>query len=140
MKHPYAVPSRLAPDLARVQAYWQGLLRGGAEMPFADDVNLTDLPDLADRLLLIDVFDRPERFRFNSIGAGLAEPGLAGKFLDETLLAWPFAFLRTQCCATVESAAPTFLAQEGPRPYARLLLPLWGEGRTGLLLGAAALG
>ncbi len=140
MKPPYAVPARLSPDLARVAAYWAGLLRGGAKMPFWDDARLTDLPDLADRLFLIDVFDAPERFRFSSIGKAISGGAEPGRFLDELELIGPFAFLRSQCSATVEAAGATFFGQEslqaGSRPYSRLLLPMWGDGRIGMLLGA----
>ena len=136
-KHPYPVPSRLSPELARVHAYWRGLLRGGAEMPFWDDARLTDLPDLADRLFLIDVFGRPERCRFGTLGKALDSDGLGGRFLDETDLASPFAFLRSQASATIECAAPTFFRDEAaPGGYGRLLLPMWGEGRISMLLGA----
>ena len=37
-------------------------------MPFWDDLKLTSLPDLADRLMLVDAFDKPQRFRLNSVG------------------------------------------------------------------------
>ncbi|HEY8003851.1 MAG TPA: hypothetical protein VIE16_06465 [Phenylobacterium sp.] len=136
-KHPYAVPTRLPPDLARVQAYWQGLLRGGATMPFADDLNITDLPDLAGRLVLIDVFGPQQRFRFAQVGQTLTKEELAGRFLDETELHRPLAFLQSQCDATVECAAPTYFRDDAvAMPYGRLLLPLWGEGRISMLLGA----
>lgn len=140
LKRPFPPPARLAPDLARVQAYWQGLLRGAAEMPFWDDVRLTDLPDISDRLFLLDVFARPERFRFASLGKALIGPELAGCFLDEVELAPPFAFLRSQATATMEAARPTFFRENGPRAAARLVLPLWGEGRISMLLGAVEFG
>jgi hypothetical protein len=142
MNHPYAVPRGLAPDLARVQAYWKGLLRGAAEMPFWDDAKLSDLPDLAGRLFLIDVFERPDRFRFNSVGRELAGEAVLGKFLDEVDVAAPFEFLDSQCSSTVESAAPSYFRRKpkaGSPPaagYARLVLPMWGEGRVSMLLGA----
>jgi hypothetical protein len=141
MKHPYAVPARLPPGLDRVLGYWKSLLRGSAEMPFWDDAKLTDLPDLLDRTLLIDVFDRPERFRLNSVGAGLGQQTQIGRFLDEADLDAPFDFLASQCSATVEAAAATcYVATDaspfGDRGFARLLLPMWGEGRIGMLLGA----
>jgi len=145
MKHPFSVPTHLPPNLVRVVAYWKGLLRGNATMPFWDDVRLIDLPDLADRLLLIDVFDLPERFRFNTVGKTLNDEAMAGRFIDELDLGWPFEILPAQCSVTVESATPTFFHQAGSdgfgsaRPYFRLLLPLWGEGRIGMLLGAVDL-
>lgn len=136
-KHPYAVPARLSPDLARVQAYWEGLLRGSATMPFWDDVKPSDLPDLVGHLFLIDVFGPRQRFRFGQVGEALTSEDLAGKFLDETDLRRPFEFLQSQCDATVECAAPTYFRDDGVAlPFARLLLPLWGEGRISMLLGA----
>jgi hypothetical protein len=142
MKHPYSLPGRLSPDLERVRAYWQGLLRGGADMPFWDDAKLTDLPDLESRLFLIGVFARPERFRFETISSSLVGQDLDGVFLDETDLDAPLEFLRSQASATVECAAPTYFRREKDeasviRPaHARLLLPMWGDGRIGMLLGA----
>jgi hypothetical protein len=139
---PYAVPAKLSRDLTRVHAYWSGLLRGQASMPFWNDARLSDLPDLARRLVLIDVFELPERFRFNTVGKALTSEPLAGRFLDELRLNSPFEFLASQCIATVESAACTWFEQERSagsplaRGYARLLLPMWGEGRIGILLGA----
>jgi hypothetical protein len=135
-KHPYAVPAGLSPDLARVMAYWRGLLRGSAAMPFWDDAKLSDLPDLEDRMFLIDVFDQPDRYRFGVVGQALGGDGLAGRFLDETDLARPFEFLASQCAATVECAEPTYLRHPASgAPYSRLLLPMWGDGRISMLLG-----
>jgi hypothetical protein len=146
MKHPFAVPTRLPPNLKRAMAYWKGLRRGAAEMPFWDDARLSDLPELKAQLFLVDVFARPERFRLAMIGEALGAAGAAGKFIDETDLGSPFDFLRAQASATVESAAPTWFGHEAergagaPRPYARLLLPMWGDGRIGMLLGAVDFG
>ena len=141
MKHPYALPAHLSPDLARVRDYWNGLLRGAAAMPFWDDAKLTDLPELSERLFLVDVFAQPERFRLNTIGAALNGSAEAGTFLDHADLDWPFDYLRSQASATVEAAAPTAHhceAAGGTRGYTRLLLPMWGEGRISMLLGAVA--
>lgn len=140
MTQPYSIPTRISPDLARVHSYWKSLLRGAANMPFWDDVNLSDLPNLVDQLLLIDAFERPERFRFNHLGQALRAEALTGKFIDEIEPTWPFQFLRSQCSATIEAAAPSYYRQEaGARTYERLLLPLWGEGRIGMLMGAVDL-
>jgi hypothetical protein len=135
-KHPYAVPAGLSPDLTRVMAYWRGLLRGSASIPFWDDARLSDLPDLKDRLFLIDVFDQPDRYRFGTVGEALGGEGLEGRFLDETHLARPFEFLASQCAATMESVEPTFFRHAaGDTSYSRLLLPMWGDGRLSMLLG-----
>jgi hypothetical protein len=132
---PFPLPDKLAPGLARVFAYWEGLKRAGNAMPFWDDVKLSALPELADSLLLVDAFEKPERYRFNSVGERLVErygEAFAGKFLDETEPRAPFAFLRAQCSATVEARRPTCFEAD----YARLLLPMWGDGHIGMLLGA----
>lgn len=133
---PFAVPSDLPPDLARVLAYWRGLLRGSADMPFADDLSLADLPDLSERLFLIGAFGSPERFRIDLVGEELGCNGVAGRFLDEVSPTAPFEFLSAQCAATREEAAPTLYRRTTPKPYGRLLLPLWADGRISMLLGA----
>lgn len=139
MKQPFAVPARLSPDLDRVRAYWRSLLRGAAEMPFWDDAKLTDLPDLADRLLLLDV-QQPERFRLATVGARAGGEALEGCFLDETALGSPLEFLRAQASATVEAASATCFHFEGKggQAYSRLLLPMWGDGRISMILGAVS--
>jgi hypothetical protein len=58
---------------------------------------------------------------------------LNSRFLDELDLAAPFAYLRAQCSATIDSRAATYFAEGS---YARILLPMWGDGRIGMLLGA----
>jgi hypothetical protein len=142
MKQPFAVPAHLSPALCQVRDYWKSLLRGGAAMPFWDDAKLSDLPALADRLFLLDVFEQPERFRLGTIGAALGSQDKTGVFIDHAELDTPFDFLRSQASATVECAGPTAYVQgaaEGAtqtRGYTRLLLPMWGEGRIGMLLGA----
>lgn len=140
MTRPFALPQHLSPDLARVKAYWEGLLRGSAEIPFWDDLDLTALPDLSGRLFLVGVFSKPERFRLEVIGedisAALTAP-VAGLFIDETDNTPPFDFLGSQGSATVEAGAPTYAegALADGRRYRRLLLPMWGDGRLSMLLG-----
>lgn len=134
---PFPLPDTLKAGLARVHACWEGLKRADNAMPFWDDIKLSSLPDLADQLLLIDVFAMPERFRFNTLGAGLSQrygEVVKSKFLDELSLRDPFGYLRAQCSATVEARAPTYY--EASSGYSRLLLPMWGDGHIGMLLGA----
>jgi hypothetical protein len=134
---PFPLPKTLERNLARVLAYWEGLKRADNDMPFWDDVKLSALPDLADSLLLIDVFVLPERFRFRTVGGGLAQrygEAVMGKFIDELSLRTPFGYLRAQCSATVEARAPT--CHEDAAGYSRILLPMWGDGHIGMLLGA----
>lgn len=107
-------------------------------MPFWDDVNLSALPDLKDRLLLLDVYVNPERFRFNAVGKELGT-SYANLFLDKAELGGPLAFLRSQCSATVEAKMPTYYEQAAAATgsgFSRLLMPMWGDGHIGMLLGA----
>lgn len=132
---PFSLPDTLGPTLQKVMSYWQGLKRAGNSMPFWDDVKLSELP--ADRLLLIDAFTDPDRFRINTIGkeAGDAD-ALRGKFIGETPLPGWLDDLQAQCSATIETRAPTFYRHDDGSSYTRILLPMWGDGRIGMLLGA----
>ena len=144
---PYSFPEKIEPKLAVVRAYWESLKRAGNEMPFWDDVTTTALPDLAGNLLLFDVFERPERYRFSYVGCEFMDwygVQISNDFADEVELRNPFEYLISQCSATVEGCLPTYYRNiVAARPknlasksYARILLPLWGEGHIRMLLGA----
>jgi osmotically-inducible protein OsmY len=145
----YPLPVRLEPDLGRIHAYWNGLKRGANDVPFWDDVKMSLRSRLGRESMLIGVFEDALRFRFDLVGAHVANwyGGTVGTgFLDEIELHAPFDGLTLQCKATVESAAPTYYRQTVSRQgdaghpgYARLLLPLWGNGRIEMLLGAVVL-
>jgi hypothetical protein len=141
---PYPLPQSLERELAHVHAFWNGLKRHEAEMPFWDDVKISALPDLAGRLMMIEATDKPVRFRiaFGLVGADIRRHSvhdLAGEFLDEIDVAAPLQFLQSQCSATVEGRAPTYYRNaDGTGSYARLVLPLWGNGRVGMVLVAYA--
>jgi hypothetical protein len=139
---PFSPPRTLGPGLERVFDHWNALKRGAADIPFSDDMKIGSLPALASRLLLIDVFEKPERFRIDYLGDEIAGDGRGaapGRFIDEIALRPPFDYLRSQASATVERGAPTWFRGEAPgsgEGYGRLLLPLWGDGRISMLLGA----
>ena len=146
---PYAPPRKLERDLARVLDFWNGLKRREAEIPFWDDVKLPALPELSTTLTMIDVLPKPARFRFAAgvVGEEIKRRyggDLAGMFLDEIEIRYPLQFLISQCSATVESGAPTYYrhvearSARAQQAFSRLLLPLWGDGRIGMLLGAFA--
>lgn len=140
MSRPFTPPKRLSPDFQRVQAYWEGLLRGAAEIPFWDDLDLGALPDLAPRIFLIGAFSKPERFRLEQVGADLTAAigeEVAGRFLDEVEPRGPIAWLTAQCSATVEAGAPTWCEDAAGQGWRRLILPMWGDGRISMLLGVA---
>jgi hypothetical protein len=133
---PFSLPSTLSPTLARVRDYWIDLKRADNDMPFWDDVKLAALADAVDRALLIDAFEMPQRFRFNTVGKILTETygkAVNGEFIDEVDLHAPFGELDKQCAATVAARAPTYFAGGAA---ARILLPMWGDGHIGMLLGA----
>jgi len=139
----YSLPDELAPDLIRVLSYWNGLKRGANDIPFWDDVKLSLRSRIGQESMLIDVFENPLRFRFDLTGADLISwygGAFGNSFLDEIDLHTPFDGLPLQCRATVEGSIPTYYSHKGqaghPRAYARLLLPLWGNGRIEMLLGA----
>ena len=140
----YSLPAELEPDLRRTQAYWNGLKRGTNDVPFWDDVKLSLRSRIGRESMLIGVFEDLLRFRFDLVGADVANwyGGTVGTgFLDEIDLHAPFDGLALQCRATVESPAPTYYSQTvsgkgDAGGYARLLLPLWGNGRIEMLLGA----
>jgi hypothetical protein len=141
--HPFAVPTKLPLMSRRVRDYWESLKRGDNDMPFWDDVNLSSMPELADRLILVDAFEIPQRFRLNTMGEQIkAQYGLnvTGKFMDEIQRKAPFEFFTAQASATVEAKAPTFYHQKSDAKdkqdqYHRFLLPLWGNGRIEMILG-----
>jgi hypothetical protein len=87
-------------------------------MPFWDDINLTALPGLSGRLVLIEVFDKPLRFRFGIVGEELKErygADVVGRFLDEIEIHHPFQYLNSQALATIESRAPTYYRHEATK-------------------------
>ncbi len=145
--HDYSLPDELDPDLSRVLAYWNGLKRGANDVPFWDDVKFSLQSRLGREAMLIDVFEDPLRFRFASAGVDVSSwygTTIDGRFLDEIDPHVPFEELALQCKAAVEGHAPTYYCKTAVTPadanppsgYARLLLPLWGNGRIEMLLGA----
>jgi hypothetical protein len=146
-RKPFQLPAKLEPGLARLFAYWRKLERAEAEMPFWDDVKLSALPKtLARKIVLMDVLASPVRFRFALGGVGediLRDYGseLSGKFVDEIEPRSPLQLVLSQCSAVVEVRTPAYYRHASGRrkdAYARLILPMWGDGRVGMLLGGFA--
>jgi hypothetical protein len=145
----YLLPDRLEPDLDLVRAYWNGLKRGNNDIPFWDDVKFSMQKRLARDILLIEAFENPLRFRFDLVGDDITQrhgTAITGKFSDEIDLDAPMDELTSQCRATVERREPTYFRYaptgesqaEVSAGYSRLMLPLWGNGRIEMLLGAVA--
>lgn len=140
---PFSIAGLEGPRLERVLAHWRELRRGNADIPFWDDLDLPAFRALCGDVFLLDVFEKPQRFRLSLVEAGLSaenEAKVLGRFIDEVDLPPPFGYLRSQCSATIESAAPTLYVRAAKtaddKGYARLLLPAWGEGQIHMLMGA----
>jgi hypothetical protein len=132
--HPFALPARLSSDLGKVRNYWDSLRRAENQVPFWDDVKLSALPGFEDRLMLVDVFESPQRFRLSTVGNDIRDyygADIVGKFVDEIEAKGPLEYFTAQASATVEAAEPTYY-HDG---FARLLLPMWGGGHVAMLLG-----
>lgn len=135
---PFAGDGPLAPPLARLLAYWEGLRRGQAEIPFWDDLSEVKIEASGAETFILDVFSRPERFRFNDLGVAppAAERGkLLSLFLDDVDLPEVFALMKAQASAATELMRPTLYTANG---FQRLLLPAWGEGEVRMLVGGLA--
>lgn len=135
---PFALPSDMDIGLAGVHDHWLSLRRGQADIPFADDVKLGALHDADVDLMLIDVFEHPTRFRITIAGpriAGRYGQLVEGLFADEITPQAPLDYFLSQCSATVETRAPTCF-RSTQSSYARLMLPLWGDGHINSLLSA----
>jgi hypothetical protein len=135
---PFAMPSDMDAGLVRVRDHWLGLRRGQADIPFADDVKLSALQGSDADLMIIDVFEHPTRFRLSIAGARIAGrygQFVEGLFADEIAPQAPLDYLLPQCSATVEGHAPTYY-RDAQSSYARLMLPLWGDGHINSLLVA----
>jgi hypothetical protein len=130
----------LDPSLAKVRTYWEGLKRGNADIPFADDAKLSHLGGLSNNAFLIACFAHPERFRFDIVGPqvmGAYGADLVGRFVDEIPHRPPFDDFLLQCRVTLDTSAPSYY-RHAPADvlYERILLPLWGDGHISALLGA----
>jgi hypothetical protein len=144
MTDPFQCPAAMEADLVVVRAYWASMIRGANDMPFWDDFKPSALPELRNQMALLDVFNEPFRIRFGEIvGADIEErygAPLSGQFLDEIAIASPLNLLLSQASAAVEVSKPNYY-RASPSPgkadgYARLILPMWGNGRVEMLLCA----
>ena len=93
--------------------------------------------------MLVDVFENPQRFRFNSVGQKIRDrygSDIVHRFADEMDVKAPFEYFTSQSSATIEGGVPTYYRNVSRNTgYSRLLLPMWGNGRIEMMLGAIAL-
>lgn len=84
---PYGLPGEPERGIAGILSFWQGLKRHGAEIPFWDDVKISDVSELSGALALVEVTERGRyRFGVGVVGGDINihyGADLAGKFLDE---------------------------------------------------------
>ena len=136
---PFPLPQKLPSPLASVHHYWNDLIRAENEMPFADDVNLSQLPALAGNL----PWSTSSPIRSVSASIISATSSFTGSVPTSP------ANLPTRSNFTVpsnfSSRKRALRSKRGRRPgnssrrgYARILLPTWGDGRIESLLGAIA--
>jgi hypothetical protein len=129
----YVLPAILPPALDAVRTYWQRLRRAENDIPFSDDVVTSQIPGTNEAALLT-AFYNPLRFRFDAIGAALAEQAgknITGKFVDEIGSREPFEGLGEQCVVAVRDRKPSYYSTSD---RSRLVLPLWGNGRVDMLI------
>lgn len=141
----FSVPGELDEMLTQVLTYWNGLKRGNAQIPFADDVILGDIWKLSNKVVLVQVLQMPRRFRLDIVGRQLVRmygEDLAGRLGDELPVRPPLDDFLAQCDATADARTPTFYrhapGMKGHGGYGRILLPLWADGRVSALLGAVS--
>lgn len=137
-RNPFPLPDLLDAKLQPIVSLWDSLKRGEAGMPFADDLGVPALVKLPGNPFLLGVFAAPERFRLEFLSEGLRGAAGAASFIDEITPNVHFSYLRAQCSATVEAAAPTWLrlTELSGYHFSRVLLPLWGNGQINMLVGA----
>jgi hypothetical protein len=139
---PFAIQTSLSRRLEDMLQYWRDLRRGEATVPFADDLDMTRIDEIAGDDLLLKVFQKPLRFRLDlahTPRAPRVESELVNRFIDGVDLPPPLQFLQSQAAATVESAAPTVYehcSKTSEPSYGRVLLPAWGEGHVSVLVCA----
>ncbi len=137
---PFAMPEFVGAKFAAVRGYWHSLKRGNANMPFTDDLLPAALGKMAANFALMHVFQNPQGFRFDLVGAHIAQVyggELGNRFADEVGPRAPFDYFVAQCATTIESAGPTLYDHPHTArsaAYQRLMLPFWGDGRVNAIL------
>lgn len=126
------VPDGRDPDLGSVLSYWSDK-RGGRRMPSRADIDPIDIPSLLPHIGLVDVEDRPRRYRYRLVGSFIAAmwgESFQGRYLD-TARHKPYrTFLHDLYCAAVDSRGPMLseaifdYGGHAPVTIRRMILPL----------------
>ncbi len=132
------------PDLRLLHSYWLSK-RGSRRMPRRAEIDPVDIPTLLPLVFLVDVRQRPLRFRFRLIGTAICARwggDATWKYLDQLDLDGEREVVLRQYAAVVETGKPRFdvevITTDDGRDvrYERLLLPLSEDDATpNILLG-----
>lgn len=140
--NPFSLPVGMEPSLAGLLREWAALRRKDNPVPFADDFDIETLGLPTSLVSVVDVFEKPLRFRFALVGKKITERfggELESCFVDEVSLKGPLRFFLSQLCATAESAEPTYFSDKAEQTgFDRLMLPYWGNGQVLLIVAAFA--
>jgi hypothetical protein len=125
----------------KLEEYWRSVLNGRT-MPARSDIDPAGMRRLLPHVFLIDVVDRPPRFRWRLVGTRIGDMEHAeytGKWLEETLRHPQDPFLYF-CRMSVNERRPACHAalrsdpDGGSRPLIRTLLPLSEDGQAVTML------
>jgi hypothetical protein len=134
------------PYLRRLFAYWQDKRRG-RDFPSRRDLDPREFAFALGHVLLIDVLENPQRFRFRLHGSVLsfrARYDMTGRMVDELPNEENRAVLLARCCQLVETKRPCFARSQRVVDglvygYEVVWLPLSSDGTTvDMLLGGLA--
>jgi hypothetical protein len=132
-----------SPLLRELRDYWL-TARGDRAMPAREDVDPIDIPRLLPHLLLVEVHENPQRFRYRVVGTELtrlADRDPTGRWLDRDLYGDDLERVLVDFRACADTGAP--VASRDTTMYLpndwivieALLLPLGGpDGHVAMIL------
>lgn len=124
--------------MRRIHDYWKSRHHDG-RLPRRDDIEPADLTDLLPNIFLVDVEEKPRRYRIRLAGSEVVAcfgVDMTGKTIDEYDLADERTAILEQYDLAVETRAPIYhrhefwtAAYEHHLNFERLLLPLSSDGK-----------
>ena len=138
----------VAPALRELHLYWV-TKRGLRIAPSRAEMRPEEIAPLLPYVYIVDIIDRPRRFRFRLVGTRIVEgygEDVTGRFLDEVDLGDKGSAIQAEYEKTANEQAPTagswnFSKKDGRElDYEHLVLPLSSDGRTiDMLFGGASI-
>lgn len=126
------LPEGRDPKLHAVFSYWS-LKRAGRRIPSRADIDPVDIPRLLPHIGLVDVEDRPRRYRYRLVGSFIAAmwgSNFQGGYLDTACHVAYRSFLHDLYTSVADSRHPTLSETvfddggEAPVTIRRIILPL----------------